>query len=75
VDAIQLYQEYRLKNEISFWTKTKYGDFYLIPEGGTNELAIKVAGNSNQRRFIIFVVQWELAELFQELLCLPHQKF
>lgn len=36
-------EEYRLKSEISFLEnlKHKYGDFYLIPEGGTNELAIK----------------------------------
>lgn len=36
-------EEYRLKNEASFLEnlKTEYGDFYLIPEGGTNELAIK----------------------------------
>ena len=36
-------EEYRLKNEASFLEnlKEQYGDFYLIPEGGTNELAIK----------------------------------
>lgn len=36
-------ENYRLKNEIAFLEdlKQKYGDFYLIPEGGTNELAIK----------------------------------
>jgi 1-aminocyclopropane-1-carboxylate deaminase len=36
-------EEYRLKSEIPFLEnlKQKYGDFYLIPEGGTNELAIK----------------------------------
>lgn len=36
-------QEYRNKNEISFIEnlKDKYGDFYLIPEGGTNNLAVK----------------------------------
>jgi 1-aminocyclopropane-1-carboxylate deaminase len=35
--------EYRLKNEDSFLEnlKTKFGNFYLIPEGGTNALAIK----------------------------------
>lgn len=34
---------YRNKNDISFQEKlkNKFGDFYLIPEGGTNELAIK----------------------------------
>ncbi|MBL7873023.1 MAG: 1-aminocyclopropane-1-carboxylate deaminase/D-cysteine desulfhydrase [Cyclobacteriaceae bacterium] len=34
---------YRTKNEESFLQKLKdqYGDFYLIPEGGTNELAVK----------------------------------
>ena len=34
---------YRNKNEISFQEnlKNKFGDFYIIPEGGTNELAIK----------------------------------
>ena len=35
--------EYRRKNEESFIEelKQKYGDFYLVPEGGTNALAIK----------------------------------
>ena len=36
-------EEYRLKSENYFLEKLKmeFGDFYLIPEGGTNELAIK----------------------------------
>jgi len=36
-------EEYRLKNEESFIEKLqdKFGDFYLVPEGGTNELAVK----------------------------------
>lgn len=36
-------EEYRLKSEVSFLEnlKQKFGHFYLIPEGGTNELAIK----------------------------------
>jgi len=36
-------EEYRLKNEISFLEtlEKQFGDFYLIPEGGTNKLAIK----------------------------------
>lgn len=36
-------EEYRLKNETSFIEKlkNKFGDFYLVPEGGTNELAVK----------------------------------
>ncbi|MDQ8013335.1 MAG: pyridoxal-phosphate dependent enzyme [Flavobacterium nitrogenifigens] len=36
-------EEYRLKSEESFIEKLqdKFGDFYLVPEGGTNELAIK----------------------------------
>jgi 1-aminocyclopropane-1-carboxylate deaminase len=36
-------EQYRLKSEISFLDKlkTKFGNFYLIPEGGTNELAVK----------------------------------
>jgi len=36
-------EEYRLKNETSFLEnlEKQFGDFYLIPEGGTNELAIK----------------------------------
>ena len=36
-------EEYRQKSEIPFLEnlKLKFGDFYLIPEGGTNELAIK----------------------------------
>ena len=35
--------EYRKKTEIAFLEelKLKWGDFYLIPEGGTNDLAIK----------------------------------
>jgi 1-aminocyclopropane-1-carboxylate deaminase len=34
---------YRTKNEESFHQnlKNQFGDFYLIPEGGTNELAVK----------------------------------
>ncbi|CAM3608666.1 1-aminocyclopropane-1-carboxylate deaminase/D-cysteine desulfhydrase [Flavobacterium chungbukense] len=36
-------EEYRLKSETSFIEKlkNKFGDFYLVPEGGTNELAVK----------------------------------
>jgi 1-aminocyclopropane-1-carboxylate deaminase len=36
-------EEYRLKNDSSFVEnlKKRFGNFYLIPEGGTNELAIK----------------------------------
>ena len=36
-------EEYRLKSEVSFIgnLKQKFGSFYLIPEGGTNDLAIK----------------------------------
>jgi 1-aminocyclopropane-1-carboxylate deaminase len=36
-------EEYRLKNESSFLEnlEKQFGNFYLIPEGGTNELAIK----------------------------------
>jgi len=36
-------EDYRLKSEIPFLEnlKQQHGDFYLIPEGGTNELAIK----------------------------------
>lgn len=36
-------EDYRNKTEISFIErlKEKFGDFYLIPEGGTNELAVK----------------------------------
>ncbi|MBE8725859.1 1-aminocyclopropane-1-carboxylate deaminase/D-cysteine desulfhydrase [Flavobacterium hungaricum] len=36
-------EDYRLKTEISFIEKlrAKFGDFYLVPEGGTNELAVK----------------------------------
>lgn len=36
-------EDYRLKSEISFSEKLKekFGDFYLVPEGGTNELAVK----------------------------------
>ena len=35
--------EYRQKNEVAFLEnlKNKFGNFYLIPEGGANELAIK----------------------------------
>lgn len=36
-------EEYRLKGEKSFIEKLKdkFGDFYLVPEGGTNEFAVK----------------------------------
>jgi 1-aminocyclopropane-1-carboxylate deaminase len=36
-------EDYRLKSENSFIEKlqNKFGDFYLVPEGGTNELAVK----------------------------------
>ncbi len=36
-------EEYRKKNELSFFENLKsvYGDFYLLPEGGTNDLAVK----------------------------------
>ena len=36
-------EEYRLKSEASFIEKlkNKFGDFYLVPEGGTNKLAVK----------------------------------
>ncbi|MBS7252416.1 1-aminocyclopropane-1-carboxylate deaminase/D-cysteine desulfhydrase [Flavobacterium branchiicola] len=36
-------EEYRLKSEDFFIEKlkNKWGDFYLVPEGGTNELAVK----------------------------------
>jgi 1-aminocyclopropane-1-carboxylate deaminase len=36
-------ETYRLKTEITFLEdlKQRFGDFYLIPEGGTNDLAIK----------------------------------
>ena len=35
--------DYRLKNELSFLQDlaARFGDFYLLPEGGTNELAVK----------------------------------
>jgi len=35
--------QYRDKNNVEFLDqlKNKFGDFYLIPEGGTNELAVK----------------------------------
>lgn len=45
--GMQLYfisrSDYRLKNEISFQDKlrTQYGNVLILPEGGTNELAIK----------------------------------
>ena len=36
-------EQYRKKNESEFIKElhSKFGDFYLIPEGGTNELAVK----------------------------------
>ncbi|KFF18796.1 1-aminocyclopropane-1-carboxylate deaminase/D-cysteine desulfhydrase [Flavobacterium hydatis] len=36
-------EDYRLKSEQSFLDnlKQKFGDFYLVPEGGTNELAVR----------------------------------
>lgn len=35
--------QYQNKNDLEFikYLKSKFGDFFLIPEGGTNELAIK----------------------------------
>ena len=38
-------RDYRLKHTVSFLNKlkVKFGDFYLIPEGGTNKLAVKGA--------------------------------
>jgi 1-aminocyclopropane-1-carboxylate deaminase/D-cysteine desulfhydrase-like pyridoxal-dependent ACC family enzyme len=39
-------QTYRLKDSIQFQDelREKYGEYYLIPEGGTNELALKGCG-------------------------------
>ncbi|MGM8360674.1 1-aminocyclopropane-1-carboxylate deaminase/D-cysteine desulfhydrase [Flavobacterium sp. ARAG 55.4] len=36
-------EQYRSKNEVTFLEelKLKFGDFFLIPEGGTNKLAVK----------------------------------
>ena len=36
-------EDYRHKSEVSFIEKLrdKFGDFYLVPEGGTNEFAVK----------------------------------
>lgn len=36
-------EQYRIKNEVAYLEslKQKYGDFYLVPEGGTNALAVK----------------------------------
>jgi 1-aminocyclopropane-1-carboxylate deaminase len=36
-------EDYRRKSDIDFieMLKSKFGDFYLIPEGGTNDLAVK----------------------------------
>jgi len=36
-------EDYRLKSERTFIEKLKdkFGDFYLVPEGGTNEMAVK----------------------------------
>ena len=36
-------RDYKLKHTVSFLEKlkVKFGDFYLIPEGGTNELGVK----------------------------------
>ncbi len=36
-------EDYRMKSEFSFVQelKERFGDFYLIPEGGTNELAVR----------------------------------
>ncbi|MUP44460.1 1-aminocyclopropane-1-carboxylate deaminase/D-cysteine desulfhydrase [Gramella sp. BOM4] len=48
-------QDYREKDSEEFIDslKAKFGDFYLIPEGGTNELAIKgceeILGNEDSR--------------------------
>jgi len=54
-------ETYRKKNESGFTNELKdlFGDFYLIPEGGTNELAIKgtreIIGE-NEDQFSHFVV-------------------
>ncbi len=57
-------EAYRKKNELEFiesWHK-QIGDFYLIPEGGTNELAVKGC-----EEFAIKI----LAEIDFDVLCLP----
>jgi 1-aminocyclopropane-1-carboxylate deaminase/D-cysteine desulfhydrase-like pyridoxal-dependent ACC family enzyme len=40
-------ESYRKRNNVSFLKslKNKYGKFYLIPEGGTNQLGVKGAGD------------------------------
>jgi len=66
--GMQLYyisrEEYRTKTELSFIEQlhNQHGDFYLIPEGGTNELAVKGCAE--------FATQIS-AEVDFDYLCLP----
>lgn len=57
-------EEYRKKNERDFTAQLKrqFGDFYLIPEGGTNQLAVKGCAEFASEK---------LLELDFDYLCLP----
>lgn len=53
--------DYRFKNTTNFIEKLqqKYGDFYLVPEGGTNQLAVKGSEevlNENDEQFDVICV-------------------
>jgi len=70
-------EEYRLKDSNLF--KNKYGDFYFIPEGGTNDLAIKgceeiLTADDSQFDFICCAVGTggTISGLINS--ALPHQK-
>ncbi len=49
-------EDYRLKNELAFVKnlKEKYGEFYLIPEGGNNALAVKGTGEILHERDTVY---------------------
>lgn len=72
---------YRAKNSTSFlqFLQEKFGDFYLIPEGGTNELAVKGVAellNKEDANFDFIAVSMGTGGTISGLVkaSLPHQK-
>lgn len=51
-------QQFRLKNEPEFITKLKseFGEFHLLPEGGTNPWPSKVVKRLSQMRIAIMII-------------------